>query len=527
MSKWLTILVLWLAAAAGSPAAWAQATYFQGRSGTSTSGTCAALGGDVTGTCALSTVGKIGGVAASLGGALTTGGALTLSGAFGFTGTLTGTTAVTFPTSGTLATTAGSVASFSAGTTGLTPSSTTTGAVTLAGTLAVANGGTNSGTASGTALDNITGFSSTGFLLRTGAGAYGFQSATNGITLGNIAQIGTNTILANGTNATANVAAMSVGGCSAAGSALNWTTNTGIGCNTTITAASVPASGLTGSTLASGVTASSLTSFGANPTLGAATGTSLALGGGSAITSSGAGGALGTAAFVNTGTSGATVPLLNLSTTVGGNWDFAANTSFGATGGSAGEAIFYGSTSGDWVLYTNATGAPLVTNLANSTGTDPMCWNSGTGAWEYATACTVSDAGLKTTLTALTSTDVLGGLMAMHPGTGRWLDATENAKKGEQAFLTAQDVRAAGQAFPRSGLGDLVFPAGETRTITLSDGSTKTVQNPLGLDYAKGFVFNIAAEQAMEKQISDLAAKLSAQQRLILSLQTALARQSK
>ena len=40
-----------------------------------------------------------------------------------------------------------SVTSFSAGTTGLTPSTATTGAVTLGGTLAVANGGTGTGTA--------------------------------------------------------------------------------------------------------------------------------------------------------------------------------------------------------------------------------------------------------------------------------------------------------------------------------------------------------------------------------------------
>jgi len=45
---------------------------------------------------------------------------------------------------------ASGVTSFSAGTTGLTPSSATTGAVTLAGTLAIANGGTNS-TATATA----------------------------------------------------------------------------------------------------------------------------------------------------------------------------------------------------------------------------------------------------------------------------------------------------------------------------------------------------------------------------------------
>lgn len=40
--------------------------------------------------------------------------------------------------------------------------------------LAVAHGGTNASSASGTALDNITGFSSTGFLKRTGAGTYSF-----------------------------------------------------------------------------------------------------------------------------------------------------------------------------------------------------------------------------------------------------------------------------------------------------------------------------------------------------------------
>jgi hypothetical protein len=65
-------------------------------------------------------------------------------GANGYLLTSNGTTAswVAAPASG--------VTSFSAGTTGLTPSSATTGAVTLAGTLAIANGGTNS-TATATA----------------------------------------------------------------------------------------------------------------------------------------------------------------------------------------------------------------------------------------------------------------------------------------------------------------------------------------------------------------------------------------
>lgn len=42
----------------------------------------------------------------------------------------------------------------------------------------VASGGTNSATASGTALDNISGFASTGFISRTGSGSYSFTAST-------------------------------------------------------------------------------------------------------------------------------------------------------------------------------------------------------------------------------------------------------------------------------------------------------------------------------------------------------------
>ena len=71
-----------------------------------------------------------GSFALSLGGALTTAGAHTLSGAFASTFTFTNTTNVTFPTSGTLATTAGTVASIT-GTTNQIIASASTGAVTL------------------------------------------------------------------------------------------------------------------------------------------------------------------------------------------------------------------------------------------------------------------------------------------------------------------------------------------------------------------------------------------------------------
>ncbi len=47
------------------------------------------------------------------------------------------------------------------------------------GTLPVVGGGTNCAAASGTCLDNITGFSGTGFLNRTGAGTYTFGTSAN------------------------------------------------------------------------------------------------------------------------------------------------------------------------------------------------------------------------------------------------------------------------------------------------------------------------------------------------------------
>ncbi|WP_146075182.1 hypothetical protein [Burkholderia anthinoferrum] len=100
--------------------------------------------------------------------------------------------------------------------------------------LGVSSGGTNSATASGTALDNITGFSSTGFLTRTGAGAYSFQSLTNGIALSNIAQIAANTLLGNATGATANVTTVTVTGCNGAAQALQWANGAGFQCNSSI-----------------------------------------------------------------------------------------------------------------------------------------------------------------------------------------------------------------------------------------------------------------------------------------------------
>lgn len=74
----------------------------------------------------------------------------------------------------------------------------------------------------------------------------GSVTATGLITLGDLATQGANTVLVNATSGSASPTAQSMPSCSTAGGALNWTANTGIGCNTSITAAAAPLSGITG-----------------------------------------------------------------------------------------------------------------------------------------------------------------------------------------------------------------------------------------------------------------------------------------
>ncbi len=100
--------------------------------------------------------------------------------------------------------------------------------------------------------------------------------ATGLVTLADMATQADNTVLANVSGGAASPTALSVSSCSAAGDALTWTTDTGFTCNTSITAAAVPASGITGTTLASSVVTTSVTTVGTIGT-GVWAGTSIAL----------------------------------------------------------------------------------------------------------------------------------------------------------------------------------------------------------------------------------------------------------
>ena len=64
----------------------------------------------------------------------------------------------------------------------------------------------------------------------------GTLTNATGLPLGGLVIQAANTIVGNATSGSASPTALGIGSCSAAGSALNWTTNTGFGCNTSITA---------------------------------------------------------------------------------------------------------------------------------------------------------------------------------------------------------------------------------------------------------------------------------------------------
>lgn len=111
----------------------------------------------------------------------------------------------------------------------------------------------NLGTPSAITLTNGTGLPTTGLTgtlqaaqepAHTGdvtntAGSLALSIAANAVTLAKLATQATNTVLGNATAGTAVPTALAVGTCSTSGSALNWTTNTGFGCNTSINAATL------------------------------------------------------------------------------------------------------------------------------------------------------------------------------------------------------------------------------------------------------------------------------------------------
>lgn len=198
------------------------------------------------------------------------------------------------------------------------PTLTVTGSLSLPSALAVANGGTGSGSASGAALDNITGFSGTGLVNRTGAGTYSF------VALSSVLQASNN--LSDVTNAS------------------TARTNLGLGTIATQTSSSVS---LTGGTINGTAIGGSTASTGAFTTLSASSTATL-----NTLSSSGA---TITGGSINGTSIGGTTPASISATTIAGssavalaNRTISASTSAAAT---------------DYVVLVNATSAAVTYTL--------------------------------------------------------------------------------------------------------------------------------------------------------------------
>jgi hypothetical protein len=218
------------------------------------------------------------------------------------------------------------------------------------------------------------------------------------------------------------------------------------------------------------------TTTGSNGSIAAATftaSTQLTIGAGSAITSSGAGGSLGTAAFASTGTSGGTVPLLNSSPTFSGTPTFSAATLFTNNGFpslSAGQSsvsadsnnglILGGrgtSTNADVAFYSysggsqlaafipqgtknvNIQGQLIVPNMTQSataqSGT--VCYASGGLTYDATLGCLSSDERLKNIGPRISG--AINEAMKLQPFIGQWKTDTLRAKTdpGDHLMLGA------------------------------------------------------------------------------------------
>lgn len=151
----------------------------------------------------------------------------------------------------------------------------------------------------------------------------------------------------------------------------------------------------------------------------------------------------GTSCTVNTGTSGATIPLLNGTNTASGTWTFSNGTSIalGANGGSTGQMSLKGSTSGTMNITTDATAANLlIATLAQTSAAQSgtMCYNAGSliVTYDASLGCLSSSMLVKHDWKPLVS--ALDDVLRMEAGSFWYND--QGAVPGEQVGLNAENI---------------------------------------------------------------------------------------
>lgn len=192
---------------------------------------------------------------------------------------------------------------------------------------------------------------------------------------------------------------------------------------------------------------------------------------------------------------------------------FSARTNGTAVRGVGGPTGVHGSTD-----YTNGYGV-YGSAGSNAGGQGVRGQASGSGAYGVycqGTACggnkvwtNTSDERLKTNVQPLSDERGLTSLLALTPITFDWKDVDDRAKSGTELGFLAQDVE---PYYPEAVITD-----SNPATITLSDGSEVTVENPKAMSYASLVVPLVKAVQelsarndALEERIKVLEAALGA-----------------
>ena len=114
-------------------------------------------------------------------------------------------------------------------------------------------------------------------------------------------------------------------------------------------------------------------------------------------------------------------------------------------------------------------------------------WTNGTSPWNWN-----SDQRLKTNIQTLTTQKGLTAIEALNPVSFDWIDT--NSDKRTQLGFIAQEIQ---KIFP-----EVVSTNPKDITITLADGSNKTISKPLGVSYENLIPSLVKAIQEQQTQIS-------------------------
>jgi hypothetical protein len=157
---------------------------------------------------------------------------------------------------------------------------------------------------------------------------------------------------------------------------------------------------------------------------------------------------------------------------------------------------------------TTGSGVRGVSTTAGGSGVYAQNTSSGYGVFCAASQCggsvawtNASDQRMKDHVLSLEDKDGLAAIMRLRPVQYQWRDQQLNKDRGKQLGFIAQEVEV---IFP-----ELVITSGDSKTITLADGSKQVIDKPKSMDYSGMVVPLVKAVQEIKAVLDDVLAKIA------------------